>query len=383
METQGPETRLNYSRNDTNIAKGIAVILLLNHHLFFLVKDAPPLINGFSFVYFFANVSKVCVAIFVFLSGYGLSKSWKDESLLLFLKKRLIKFFLNYWIIWLLFVPVNILFFGRTLGAVYQDHILVKFLINFMSLQRFFDFYGYNPTWWFASLIIALYCLFPFIKILIDKYKLVSLLLTVPFLYIKMDIPVIKVDFLLPWLFPFALGIYSSNTSLLCSLKRSYLFSGKHRIIKDISIILILFTLMLYRQFGFILTGIRIDGLLGFVIILWAYIYIKPHSYLGRFLHMLGTHSFNIFLFHTFIYLYYFPVFFSKKELSIILLVVLLLTCLAISMAIEWLKNKISFYTLEQRLINPGLTKKNESAFISVSSVFVITLLSPIFHLLK
>jgi uncharacterized membrane protein len=93
METQGPETRLNYSRNDTNIAKGIAVILLLNHHLFFLVKDAPPLINGFSFVYFFANVSKVCVAIFVFLSGYGLSKSWKDESLLLFLKKRLIKFF--------------------------------------------------------------------------------------------------------------------------------------------------------------------------------------------------------------------------------------------------------------------------------------------------
>jgi hypothetical protein len=58
METQGPETRLNYSRNDTNIAKGIAVILLLNHHLFFLVKDAPPLINGFSFVYFLQTYQK-------------------------------------------------------------------------------------------------------------------------------------------------------------------------------------------------------------------------------------------------------------------------------------------------------------------------------------
>lgn len=383
METQDPETRLNYSRIDTNIAKGIAVILLLNHHLFYLVKDVPPLINGFSIIHFFANVSKVCVAIFVFLSGYGLSKSWKDDSLLFFLKKRFIKFFLNYWIMWLLFVPLNILFFERTISVVYGDHILIKLLINLLGLHFFFGYYGFNPTWWFASLIVSLYCLFPFIKLLIDKYKMASLLLTVPLLFITVDIPVIEVDFILPWLFPFALGIFSSNTSLLCSLKHFFLFSKKFKIVKDISLILILFILILYRQFGFILTGIRIDGLLGFAIILWAYIYIRPHSYLGRFLNMLGAHSFNIFLFHTFIFMYYFPAFFSNKDYSIMLLFVLLISCLAISIAVEWLKNKVSFYTLEQRLINLNFVKKNDPTFISLSPVFIFILLNPIFHLLK
>lgn len=252
---------------------------------------------------------------------------------------------------WLIFVPISILFFERTISIVYEDHILERVLINLLCLQYFFGFHGYNPTWWFASLIISLYCIFPFIKLLIDKYKLISLLLTVPFLFISIDIPLIQVNFILPWLHPFALGIYSSNTSMLCSLKEFFICPGKQKIFKDIFLILILFLLILYRQFGYQFNGIKIDGLLGLAVILWAFIYIKPLSYSGKFLSLLGTHSFNIFLFHTFIYMFFFPEFFSNKELSLVLLFVLLIACLSISMAIEWFKNKISFYTLEQRLM--------------------------------
>ena len=68
-----------FSKRVTLTAKGIAVILMLFHHLFY---DAPglvdryavsakplpwPVLNSLSFY------GKICVAIFVFLTGYGMS----------------------------------------------------------------------------------------------------------------------------------------------------------------------------------------------------------------------------------------------------------------------------------------------------------------------
>jgi hypothetical protein len=51
--------------NSTNACKGVALILLLWHHLFYQNPEYGL------FVFKFATLSKVCVAIFVILSGYG------------------------------------------------------------------------------------------------------------------------------------------------------------------------------------------------------------------------------------------------------------------------------------------------------------------------
>jgi hypothetical protein len=39
-----------YSRKDTNVAKGIAIILVLTHHLFGTKPSVGPLIGDFSIV---------------------------------------------------------------------------------------------------------------------------------------------------------------------------------------------------------------------------------------------------------------------------------------------------------------------------------------------
>jgi uncharacterized membrane protein len=61
---------------DTLVLKGIALLLLLSHHLFYKnngVYDDILLWKDHYLVQEIGIMSKVCVAIFVFLSGYGLA----------------------------------------------------------------------------------------------------------------------------------------------------------------------------------------------------------------------------------------------------------------------------------------------------------------------
>ena len=63
MEENGFELTLH----DTSILKGIAICAMLWHHLFLLHPDYGNV------VYHLALLGKVCVAIFLLLSGYGLT----------------------------------------------------------------------------------------------------------------------------------------------------------------------------------------------------------------------------------------------------------------------------------------------------------------------
>ena len=112
--------KLELSLKDTNILKGIALLLLLLHHLFFIqngLYDDIHLYENHFLVNELGKFGKLCVAIFVFLSGYGLTiQTNKNHEFELreFYKRRFTKLYLNYWLIWIIFVPIGILFFHRT-----------------------------------------------------------------------------------------------------------------------------------------------------------------------------------------------------------------------------------------------------------------------------
>lgn len=158
------------TKRDTQILKGIAVLMLLFHHCLYTGEGYDDfIING---VPFFKNVGifcKICVAIFVFLSGYGLTKQARINDAAIkpmrFYGKRYVKLMMNYWLIWLLFVPMGVLFWGRTFPSVYGNHYLIKGIIDFLGIYMavFSSPNGYNATWWFYSCIIVLYLLYPFI----------------------------------------------------------------------------------------------------------------------------------------------------------------------------------------------------------------------------
>ena len=102
----------HFDPTTTNAAKGVALLLLLWHHLFYQNPEFGPLVHGT------AVLAKVCVAIFVILSGYGLAESVRANppGLLAFYKKRLSRLYLNFWFIAAIFIPIGVFFMGRPPG---------------------------------------------------------------------------------------------------------------------------------------------------------------------------------------------------------------------------------------------------------------------------
>jgi surface polysaccharide O-acyltransferase-like enzyme len=164
------ESILDLSLLDTQNLKGIALLMLLAHHVWGGANEgrfedvfihSEPLFRGIG------AHCKVCVAIFVLLSGYGLTKSCLKKGGLgnsfSFFLHRYTKLMINYWLIWLLFVPIGLFFFGRTFPTVYGDNWIFKAITDFFGVFNLVNGHpnGYNATWWFYGLIIVLYLLFP------------------------------------------------------------------------------------------------------------------------------------------------------------------------------------------------------------------------------
>ncbi len=63
---------MELSKSDTTAIKGIAILLMLWHHLFLNTIAYGILTHSLAVVF------KVCVALFLFVSGYGLTKQYSQ-----------------------------------------------------------------------------------------------------------------------------------------------------------------------------------------------------------------------------------------------------------------------------------------------------------------
>ena len=71
-----------FNKQDTNFLKGIAIILLLFHHLFYEHPEIGSIkYRGLSLVFISALAAKVCVSIFLILSGYGLNETVRGKAI--------------------------------------------------------------------------------------------------------------------------------------------------------------------------------------------------------------------------------------------------------------------------------------------------------------
>lgn len=332
----GVQQQNKFSADKTLIIKGVATCLLLWHHLYYENPDR-------SLTYIIAYYGKVCVAIFLILSGYGLVKSFnKYSSSFKFVVEKIEKLYLNYWLIWVIFVPIGIIFFDRSLASVYKVNIVIKLIINLLGIQTtVFGFYGYNPTWWFMGLIIVFYFLFPLLYKAIIKYSKLTLLLSFIFMILPIwyKIPLIGsvLGNYIIWIFPFILGIYAAHTNIFERLS-NIKFNKFGKLVLYFSLLMIF---MIIRVYGIGIINIKADGIIGFMICIVTFEYISNIKYLNSSLKFIGKHSSNIFLFHTFIYYLYFKKFIYSFRYNILIFIVLLCICLIISICIEIAKGKI------------------------------------------
>lgn len=170
------QTTFTLSHKDTNVLKGIGLLLLLFHHLFHIqsgLYDDIHIAGDHFLVQEIGKWCKFCVAIFVFLSGYGLTVSTKKSSGVQNVKQfywhRFTKLMLNYWFIWLIFVPIGQFVFNQSFADAYQTYVIPKFILDLFGIINCFGWLGYNGTWWFYSCIIVLYFAFPWLYRLMER----------------------------------------------------------------------------------------------------------------------------------------------------------------------------------------------------------------------
>jgi len=342
-----------FNKDSTDSCKGVALILLLWHHLFFTHPE-------FGYItYKIALLSKVCVAIFVLLSGYGFSESikLKNVGLYEFYQKRLVALYFNYWFISLIFVIIGILFMDRTFQDVFTSHAYVKFTIQMTGLHRFaYSEYGYNATWWYMSVIISLTILFPFIFDLTKKYgALVLFFFLIILLPNSALFPVINT-----WLLPFALGIYISQKNYITAISNHLNIYGSWRFFILMTAIVLMAIL---RSHIPLLGGEKIDWLFGGLIILFVFELTTAFRLIEKALGFLGQHLFNVFLFHTFICGYYWSEFIYSFQNPLLIFSCLLFICIITSLVIEKIKRKVYFGVLIGKIMKLRVPASIEIAF--------------------
>lgn len=181
------------SKKASSVAKGIAILMLLAHHLFYSQGRIEA--NGHGQAVSFAPFPdtaviavsqslKVCVAVFVFISAYGMYTQLKgrftqadptdgkasEKASALYVGERLVKLYVNFWVV---FIPFTLLGFAvsdHTYATVYGGHGIVRAIgycaIDFMGLAEMFGTPTFNETWWYLSLAIALIVLMPLLTVL-------------------------------------------------------------------------------------------------------------------------------------------------------------------------------------------------------------------------
>lgn len=326
------------SKSHSLILKGVGILLMIFHHLFYSPSSTSLFwdyhihigSHDFGIVNQLGIYAKLCVAIFVFVSGYGLEITFLNKNIkaIYFYKYRFKKLFFNYWFIWLPFVLLGIYVFGCTPSNVYGNHVIIKMILDFFGLLNLTGGYGYNPTWWFYSCIILLYLGFPLLhRWLTTKWLLLLSVGIIVSIFAGLPIVTPISNYLLPFLS--GMWVARIPTSFFDRLN-------------VFDTIITFFLLSAIRNFTSMVC--IIDTLLCISIALLLY-KVKLSDKLQTVFIQLGKHSQNIFLFHTFFLIWLEKaVYITYNPITIFLIFVVV--CYFISLILEYVKQKIGFYKL-------------------------------------
>jgi hypothetical protein len=319
-----------FSRNMTAISKGLAIVLMVYHHLFAFpnrianVDYAPiMMVDNMPLDQLIGEFGKLCVAIFLFLSGLGLYKSFQSKHRFTFRHGfiRAINFFTIYWLIFFIFIPIGLKYFDDTVRYAWDPKL---FIYNLFAL-----IHTYNGEWWFISVYIELVLLFPLIVKLIEKSPtLVSylsfILLFLSAFFLHMDeffsnlelvqIAINHLGTLFQWQIMFITGIYFSKYYLF---ERIDAFFSKVHLNSKIVFILLLVLFFYFRQYSFKFIietrGSEINGIYNYSdfilapMVIFSFVKLVQNiTILERLFLLLGRHSTIIWLTHTFFIYYYF-----------------------------------------------------------------------------
>ncbi len=338
------------SKQESYVIKAVAVMLMVFHHLFGFperIVEEYYMVFDFSFLHIETIISyfgKICVGIFAFSSGYGMTKiafnrMGENSKWLNTLStagklswNSLRGFYLRYWLVCIVFIS-----YGLFVGVYKQEPI--KLLKCVLGLD-----YTYNGEWWYIKYFIVFLILFPVLCLVIKNINtcLYTILLVgtiiAYFVAIK-NCPEERLENII-YFYVFFIGMSIFKISLFDKL---YSVLKKYGTVFQILIgVLALGLAFCARslvgdiEMDFIIVPIFIFGI---VIILKSGI---VFNWIVSCLAFVGKYSTYIWLVHTF-----FADYFWQKQLyffkySTVIFVICLLLSLGVGIVLEYINNSLS-----------------------------------------
>lgn len=362
-----------FSVRDTNVVKGVAIILLLFHHSFLSPsRFAGYAVNFFPFteetVVLAAKAGKCCVGIFTFLSAYGLTRSYHKQSSRwadLTERKRAEKFALRRYLNLIsgFFAVYVVVFIGTfiwgsrsPLSYYAKDgadilHTAYYMLLDILGVSRLLGTPSLLGTWWYLGVTITIIVLFP---VLFKLFQRVGWLL-IPSFYFLFCALQIEPSRFNRWLLLVPIGIFFAEENILERCKLASLVSNR---IVNLLLKLVLMTFALVLSAYLFTANYRPDnnGLLLFstlfpvCVVVWVYLFLADLPVIAPVLAFFGKHSMNLYLSHNFLRGRWFTDHIYSFEHFALIVLVLLLESTLLSIGINALKKYSGYDRLIQRL---------------------------------
>ena len=357
---------MKFTKEHTMQMKGIAIIILLFHHCFLNAQrwatvpyEKLVTTKGWGYypisfapfsshtIQYLASFSKICVAMFVFMTGYGMWVSYESQkkktTMSNYIKKRMVTLMTGFLII---FVVTEILAIptGRFIEVYGHDfRSVVYMIIDALGLAKLLGTPLFCLTWWYMSLAIVLIMIFPFVHSIMEKYQWVVVVASI---IVPRACGFGQSTDLFRYLLAYTLGMYFAQHDLLARIKEKFMEQNVEGKLLSLIVSLIgLAVIIKCRQNAWI--GWKYldfwDGFAAMYMIVISYIYILNGKWIVKGLGFLGKHSMNIFLIHSF----YRDVFFHEFTYSFYYAwldyIVLMAISLVTSIVLEWFKKLIRY----------------------------------------
>lgn len=344
-----------FTKRDTATVKCVAICMLLFHHLYMGVLPAPMSLTGNHPGLVIATLSKVCVAMFTLLSGYGLAVSYsrRRSGVYEFQKKHILGLLKPFWLVYAVFFIASTVI-GRaefTPSAVYGTGLagIKGVLLDFLCLRPLFGTASLNQTWWYMEAALVMYLLFPVLHFLVKKVPYIILPLTaVPLVvYTVWGKNVWDTCREIYWFFPFVCGIFLADRNFPDRFARACRTHGVAAFFGSLGAVLVC-------TFVRAKLGLVADTFYATAIILFLRASVCRVPVLQSIAVFIGKRSADIFMTHSFFYCYfvtqtYFTRLFLWQQspwLQLLAMPVLLAVSLAAAVVLDCARNVLSQGTL-------------------------------------
>ena len=321
--------KYSFSKKDTLVVKGIAIIFLVFYHclskkgrlLGYDISFAP--LSQYHAFYIFDSMN-VCVGTFAILSAFGLMRTINYKYLKNgkekldrydssdFLVRRVISLIGAFFIPYIICTLISIFAFNHNPygeGSVF----VLNMLCDMLGIAGLLGTPLMVETWWYMSFALIIIGLVPITVNLYKKHGLAALLpyLIIPILLNAKFYNGANLNNMTRWLFTIPLGIMLADSNIYEKMKEFSITKNKviSKIIKFVIWTVLLLGLFWLRKqaWGWTYLYYVISSVLPMVFIYWLYEFVCGIKILNSILAFIGKYSSDIFFMHTFIRAVWFP----------------------------------------------------------------------------